>query len=170
MLSGPGCTGALAPICQRSRQQRGGSGQHDRSRAEEGLETVAFFRSVCHLRDHRASARRSRRPVFEPRRREGATALQGRGLYTGEDRDVIFTVVSRTELDDLTAIVHALDPEAFVVISDVHEALGEGFKEHRRRYGRLGVPCWEVLVAAGAGGLGFLRARVRVSGARSQCV
>jgi uncharacterized membrane-anchored protein YitT (DUF2179 family) len=63
----------------------------------------------------------------------GATALQGRGLYTGEDRDVIFTVVSRRELDDLKAIVHALDPEAFVVISDVHEALGEGFKEYRRR-------------------------------------
>lgn len=63
----------------------------------------------------------------------GATALHGRGLYTGEDRDVIFTVVSRREIEDLKAIVHALDPEAFVVISDVHEALGEGFKEYRRR-------------------------------------
>lgn len=63
----------------------------------------------------------------------GATALHGTGLYSGEERDVIFTVVSRTELEDLKAIVHALDPEAFVVISDVHEALGEGFKAYRRR-------------------------------------
>jgi uncharacterized membrane-anchored protein YitT (DUF2179 family) len=39
--------------------------------------------------------------------------------------------VSRRELDDLKKIVHALDPEAFLVISDVHEALGEGFKEAR---------------------------------------
>lgn len=63
----------------------------------------------------------------------GATALQSKGVYSGEDRDVIFSVVSRRELEDLKSIVHALDPEAFVVISDVHEVLGEGFKEYTRR-------------------------------------
>jgi uncharacterized membrane-anchored protein YitT (DUF2179 family) len=63
----------------------------------------------------------------------GATALRSRGVYTGQDRDVIFCVVSRRELDDLKSIVHTLDPDAFVVISDVHEVLGEGFKEHTRR-------------------------------------
>jgi len=61
----------------------------------------------------------------------GATGFAARGLYTGEDREVIFCVVSRRELDDLKNIVHALDPDAFLVISDVHEALGEGFKEAR---------------------------------------
>jgi uncharacterized membrane-anchored protein YitT (DUF2179 family) len=61
----------------------------------------------------------------------GATAFAARGMYTGESREVIFCVVSRREIDDLKNIVHALDPEAFVVISDVHEALGEGFKEAR---------------------------------------
>lgn len=63
----------------------------------------------------------------------GATALKSRGVYTGDDRDVIFCVVSRHELDDLKSVVHALDPDAFVVISDVHEVLGEGFKEYTRR-------------------------------------
>jgi uncharacterized membrane-anchored protein YitT (DUF2179 family) len=63
----------------------------------------------------------------------GVTAFAARGMYTGENRDVIFCVVSRRELDDLKHIVHQLDPEAFVVISDVHEALGEGFKEARAR-------------------------------------
>jgi uncharacterized membrane-anchored protein YitT (DUF2179 family) len=63
----------------------------------------------------------------------GATGFAARGLYTGEQREVIFCVVSRRELDDLKKIVHALDPEAFLVISDVHEALGEGFKEARIR-------------------------------------
>jgi uncharacterized membrane-anchored protein YitT (DUF2179 family) len=61
----------------------------------------------------------------------GATAFAARGLYTGDDREVIFCVVSRMEIDDLKKIVHALDPDAFLVISDVHEALGEGFKEAR---------------------------------------
>lgn len=59
----------------------------------------------------------------------GATGLAGRGLYSGEQREVVFTVVSRKELDALKAIVHAVDPTAFLIISDVHEALGEGFKE-----------------------------------------
>lgn len=59
----------------------------------------------------------------------GATGLSGRGLYSGEEREIVFTVVSRKELDALKAIVHAVDPSAFLIISDVHEALGEGFKE-----------------------------------------
>jgi uncharacterized membrane-anchored protein YitT (DUF2179 family) len=63
----------------------------------------------------------------------GATGFAARGLYTGEQREVIFCVVSRRELDDLKHIVHTLDPDAFLVISDVHEALGEGFKEARVR-------------------------------------
>lgn len=63
----------------------------------------------------------------------GATGFAARGLYSGEAREVIFCVVSRRELDDLKHIVHSLDPDAFLVISDVHEALGEGFKEARIR-------------------------------------
>jgi uncharacterized membrane-anchored protein YitT (DUF2179 family) len=61
----------------------------------------------------------------------GATGFAARGLYTGDQQEVIFCVVSRRELDDLKNIIVALDPEAFLVISDVHEALGEGFKEAR---------------------------------------
>lgn len=60
----------------------------------------------------------------------GATGLSGRGLYSGNDREIIFTVVSRRELDALKALVHAADPSAFMIISDIHEALGEGFKEN----------------------------------------
>lgn len=59
----------------------------------------------------------------------GATGLAGRGLYSGEEREIVFTVVSRKELDALKAIVHAVDPSAFLIISDVHEALGEGFRQ-----------------------------------------
>jgi uncharacterized membrane-anchored protein YitT (DUF2179 family) len=59
----------------------------------------------------------------------GATGLEGRGLYSGQRREIIFCVVSRRQIDDLKAIVHAVDPTAFLIISDVHEALGEGFKD-----------------------------------------
>jgi uncharacterized membrane-anchored protein YitT (DUF2179 family) len=59
----------------------------------------------------------------------GATGIKARGLYSAEEREMVFTVVSRRELDALKALVNAVDPDAFVVIADVHEALGEGFKE-----------------------------------------
>lgn len=59
----------------------------------------------------------------------GATGLKSRGLYSGEEREMVFTVVSRREIDSLKALVHAVDPSAFVVIADVREVLGEGFKE-----------------------------------------
>lgn len=61
----------------------------------------------------------------------GATGISARGLYTGEDREMIFTVVSRNQLDDLKRLISSVDPEALVVISDVHEAIGEGFREAR---------------------------------------
>ena len=61
----------------------------------------------------------------------GATAIAATGVYTGEPRGMLFVVVTRKELDDLKAIVGAIDPTAMVIISDVHEAIGEGFKEMR---------------------------------------
>lgn len=59
----------------------------------------------------------------------GATGLEGRGLYSGQKREIIFCVVSRRQVDDLKALVHTVDPKALMIISDVHEALGEGFKD-----------------------------------------
>lgn len=61
----------------------------------------------------------------------GATALDATGCYTGQRRGMLFVVISRNELDALKTIVGALDPTAMVVISDVHETIGEGFKEMR---------------------------------------
>lgn len=61
----------------------------------------------------------------------GATGIAARGLYTGEQREMLFTVISRNQLDELKRLVAGIDPTALVIISDVHEAIGEGFKEAR---------------------------------------
>lgn len=61
--------------------------------------------------------------------KRGATGFTARGMFSGESREVLFTVVSRREIDALKALVAAADPKAFVVISNVHDVLGEGFKE-----------------------------------------
>jgi uncharacterized membrane-anchored protein YitT (DUF2179 family) len=59
----------------------------------------------------------------------GATKFEATGVYTGDRRPTLFVVLSRNEIDDLKAIVKTIDPTAMVVISNVHEAIGEGFKE-----------------------------------------
>jgi uncharacterized membrane-anchored protein YitT (DUF2179 family) len=59
----------------------------------------------------------------------GATRLEATGVYTGEKRGTLFVVLARNEIDDLKLLVATLDPTAMVIISNVHEAIGEGFKE-----------------------------------------
>lgn len=58
----------------------------------------------------------------------GVTAVHGRGVYTGQERDVLLVIVARGEIAQLKELVREIDPRAFVVISDAHEVLGEGFK------------------------------------------
>jgi uncharacterized membrane-anchored protein YitT (DUF2179 family) len=61
----------------------------------------------------------------------GATAWAAQGVYTGARREVLLSVVNRSEVTRLKDIVHEVDPGAFVILADVHEVLGEGFKEYR---------------------------------------
>jgi uncharacterized membrane-anchored protein YitT (DUF2179 family) len=58
----------------------------------------------------------------------GVTVLEGTGAYTGAARPVLYCVISRAEVASLKAIVHEVDPHAFMVIGVAHEALGEGFR------------------------------------------
>lgn len=58
----------------------------------------------------------------------GVTILAGTGGYTGEPRAVIYCTVSRMEINRLKILVHDIDPQAFMVIGQAQEALGEGFK------------------------------------------
>lgn len=57
----------------------------------------------------------------------GTTLLKGRGGYTRQDKEVLYCVVSREEIGRVQQIVHDIDPQAFVVVSEVNEVLGEGF-------------------------------------------
>mgnify|MGYP001195765687 CR=1 FL=1 len=66
----------------------------------------------------------------------GTTLLKGKGGYTGLDKEVLYCVVARNEVTRLKALVHQIDPYAFIVINDVHDVLGEGFsftEEEKRK-------------------------------------
>jgi len=58
----------------------------------------------------------------------GATAIKTRGIYRNIDREMIYTVVTLKELGTLIDLVKSIDPKAFVIINNVHEVLGEGFR------------------------------------------
>ena len=57
----------------------------------------------------------------------GVTLLPGKGAYTGVERTILYCVVTRPETMRLKRIVNEADPDAFMVIGQAHEALGEGF-------------------------------------------
>ena len=57
----------------------------------------------------------------------GCTLLEARGAYSGTSRPVVMCVMSRQEMTTLKRIVQEEDEKAFMIITDAHEALGEGF-------------------------------------------
>ena len=57
----------------------------------------------------------------------GVTFLHGRGAYTGQERDVVFCVVDTSQITSAKEIIYAIDKKAFVILTDAHEVLGEGF-------------------------------------------
>lgn len=58
----------------------------------------------------------------------GGTILNGKGMYNGSDKSIIFTVVNRRELAILKDFIHKVDPNAFLTVLNANEILGEGFK------------------------------------------
>lgn len=58
----------------------------------------------------------------------GGTIFNGKGMYTKEEKEVLYTVVNRREVTDLVHYIFEIDPEAFISIQDAHEIIGKGFK------------------------------------------
>src|SRR5215216_6786393 len=59
--------------------------------------------------------------------RRGVTALDGKGMYTGEDRTILMCALTVTEIHNLKTIIANIDPTAFVATSNAYEVLGRGF-------------------------------------------
>ncbi|MGE0993277.1 YitT family protein [Bacillus sp. GMa5/2] len=58
----------------------------------------------------------------------GVTVLEGRGGYTGKSKEVLYVVINKQELVKLKQVISRVDEDAFVVIHDVRDVLGGGFK------------------------------------------
>lgn len=62
----------------------------------------------------------------------GATYLHGEGSYTRENIMVVLTAVKRQQLADLKRLVSETDPDAFVIVQEAHQVLGDGFSRYSK--------------------------------------
>ena len=58
----------------------------------------------------------------------GATFLHGEGSFSREEKLVLMCAFKQKQIVPLKALVHELDPEAFLIVCDAHEVLGQGFR------------------------------------------
>ena len=63
----------------------------------------------------------------------GVTIMHGAGGYSHREKEILYCVIYRGEVNTLKKIVAAADPEAFMIVSQANEVLGEGFKEIRNQ-------------------------------------
>lgn len=68
-----------------------------------------------------------REAIFK-RVNRGVTEIHGKGGYTDMHKAVLMSVVDQTQFTKLKQVVKDVDPQAFVVVTDASEVLGEGFK------------------------------------------
>ena len=64
--------------------------------------------------------------------RRGSTYLHGQGAYSGADREVILTAVKKQQLAELKQLVVEIDPDAFIIVQEAHQVLGDGFARYSK--------------------------------------
>ena len=70
--------------------------------------------------------------VIDSRLGRGATFLRGEGSYTHQELMVVLTAVKRQQITELKELVMEIDPNAFVIVQEAHQVLGEGFARYSR--------------------------------------
>lgn len=58
-----------------------------------------------------------------------ATCIKSSGLYSGEDKDMLFLVVKEKEVTRIKQMIKKVEPDSFIVITDAYDTFGEGFRD-----------------------------------------
>ena len=61
----------------------------------------------------------------------GVTILEGRGAYSGKEKQVIMCVIKRQQIAEIRRIIRNLDEKAFFIVSDAKNVFGNGFENIR---------------------------------------
>lgn len=62
----------------------------------------------------------------------GVTLMQSQGYYARQDKSVLLCALKRKQVAELKELVNAVDPNAFVILQDAHQVLGDGFKSYNK--------------------------------------
>ena len=62
----------------------------------------------------------------------GATFLDGQGAYSGDPTKVVLTAVKKQQIAELKRLVVETDPEAFIIVQEAHQVLGDGFSRYSK--------------------------------------
>lgn len=62
----------------------------------------------------------------------GATFLNGEGSYSHKATKVVLTAVKRQQIADMKKIVVEIDPDAFIIVQEAHQVLGDGFTRYSK--------------------------------------
>jgi uncharacterized membrane-anchored protein YitT (DUF2179 family) len=92
------------------------------------LEGLKFAKMAFIISDKYASIAQSILTSLD----RGVTGLNATGMYSNKDRKMLFCVVSKKEIVKIIDISKKIDPDSFVIVSDVREVQGEGFIEYRQ--------------------------------------
>lgn len=63
---------------------------------------------------------------------KGVTILPGKGAYSGTDKQVLMCAFKQREIAAIKAAVKEIDPDAFLIVCNAHEVLGEGFRSYHK--------------------------------------
>lgn len=62
----------------------------------------------------------------------GATFLHGEGSYTHKNTKVVLAAVKKQQIAELKELVMEIDPNAFVIVQEAHQVLGDGFSRYSK--------------------------------------
>lgn len=62
----------------------------------------------------------------------GVTYLDGEGYFSGESRKVVLSAIKRQQIADLKRLVVGIDPDAFIIVQEAHQVLGDGFSRYSK--------------------------------------
>lgn len=62
----------------------------------------------------------------------GATYLHGEGTYTHNSTKVVLTAVKKQQVAELKELVTEIDPNAFIIVQEAHQVLGDGFSRYSK--------------------------------------
>ena len=62
----------------------------------------------------------------------GVTVLRGQGFYTGQDKQVLLSAIKKRQAAELKQLVMEIDPDAFIILQEAHQVLGDGFKRYSK--------------------------------------